>query len=293
MPPSPRTRFSNPRCYLNSSFDCSLEMSREHYISASVIRALGGQFKISGLPWQQAGQDQEIGINSLTSKVLCARHNAAFSPTDASAKRFFGIMFSIIANLSRRDRDPCGTEWYLVSGEMLELWSMKTLFGLYPKIAAKNRMRLSSTQTISADRLRRVIRRGGLLPPDGLYLRIPARQAGTYEPKMQLSPLSVFDQEVIGLRWSIFGVEFDFVFNSSNANMKRLVPDCIYRPGLLRLKKGNKCHAVAMTWPKSATADRELSSTSQPTSALEPEPYRCCSTGNAHSQKRSCCTSQN
>jgi hypothetical protein len=232
-------------------------MSGEHYISESVINCLGGQFKISGFPWQEIGQEQEVGINSLRSKVLCKRHNEAFSPLDESAKKFFGILFSIIAEFSGESGHLNGSTWHFVSGEMLELWLMKTLFGLSPKIAAKSRVRLSDTQTISMNRLRRVIKRGRLLPPDGLYLRIPDQQSGTYEPKLNLTPMSVFDQ-VIGLRWSIFGFEFDFAFDTSNLEMGYLKADYIYRPGILRIRKGQRCHAIVMTWPRDASGHHEV-----------------------------------
>ncbi len=243
-PPPPRTGLPNPQCYLASSLDCSRTMSGEHYVSESVIKALGGEFKISGFPWQDVGQEQVIGINSLRSKVLCKRHNEAFSPIDEAAKKFFGVLYSIIADISGESGDRDGTDWYLVSGEMLELWLTKTLFGLYPKIAAKGRIRLSATQTISVTRLRRTVKRGRLLPPDGLYMEIPTEKIGTYEPKLNLAPLSVFDQEVVGLRWSIFGFAFDFAFDTSSLNMEPFKSKYIYRPDVLRIKKSRRCHAI-------------------------------------------------
>jgi hypothetical protein len=141
---------------------------------------------------------------------------------------------------------------------MLEFWFVKTLFGLCSKIAANNRIRLGTTHQISVNRLRRTIKRGRLLPPDGLYVRIPSQRTGTYEPKLNLIPLSVIDQEVVGLRCSVFGFAFDFPFDASNVNIESFRNNCIYRPGVFRIKKGWRCHTIVMTGPKDARGDREI-----------------------------------
>jgi hypothetical protein len=258
-PPAPRTGVFNPQCYLAASRDCSLKKSGEHYISASVIKALGGQFTISGFPWQEIGEERAVGINSLRSNVLCKRHNEALSPIDAAAERFFRILQSIMEDIFRASGELEGTVWYLVSGEMLELWLTKTLFGLYPKIAAKNRARLSLTQSISEKKLRNVLKRGGLLPPDGLYAQRATGQGVEFFPKLSFSALSVFNQEVVGLNWKVFSFAFDFLFDSSNVNMELFKKDYVYRPSVLRIKRGQRCHAILMTWPKLAYGDGELS----------------------------------
>jgi hypothetical protein len=125
-PPSPSTRFAHPRCYMRSTQDCDEQLSKEHFISASVLSHLGGRdVGVKRLPWLKGDDTKSLSINSLTSKILCKRHNEAFSPLDSFAGRFFSTLINIVDDsinrktLSRRDK------WYLISGDDLELWLLK------------------------------------------------------------------------------------------------------------------------------------------------------------------------
>ena len=50
-PPGSPTGFSHPNCYLRETYDCSEQISREHYISRSVLEQLGSVLRVSGMPW--------------------------------------------------------------------------------------------------------------------------------------------------------------------------------------------------------------------------------------------------
>jgi hypothetical protein len=50
-PPGPQTRFSHPSCYLAGTDDCSERISREHYMSKSVLDQLGNTLRVTGMPW--------------------------------------------------------------------------------------------------------------------------------------------------------------------------------------------------------------------------------------------------
>jgi len=64
-------------------------LSAEHYMSRSVLEALGDTVAIGGAPWLGRGEQREIGINKLTAKILCSRHNTALFPADTAAGEFF------------------------------------------------------------------------------------------------------------------------------------------------------------------------------------------------------------
>jgi hypothetical protein len=113
-------------CHLEGHGECSGSLSREHYISASLLRQLNCDkgFKIGGLSWQPPQQMQAIGIGSLQSKILCQTHNSQLSPLDAVSSDLFRTLNAVdkhrssVPQLSRFD------------GPSVERWLLKVLFGL-------------------------------------------------------------------------------------------------------------------------------------------------------------------
>src|SRR5947207_11468886 len=75
-PPPPCTAYSHQGCYLKGLGDCSRNISREHYVSRDVLNVLQttGQVGIAGMPWLASNENQTVGIEALTAKILCARH---------------------------------------------------------------------------------------------------------------------------------------------------------------------------------------------------------------------------
>ena len=54
-PRGPQTRFSHPSCYLAGTNDCSERISREHYMSKSVLDQLGNTLRVTGMPLLKPG----------------------------------------------------------------------------------------------------------------------------------------------------------------------------------------------------------------------------------------------
>jgi hypothetical protein len=77
------------RCQLEGYGECSGGMSREHYISASVLRYMNqnGGLKIGGLSWQPPQHLQPVGIKALQSKILCVLYNSNLSPLDSTGEK--------------------------------------------------------------------------------------------------------------------------------------------------------------------------------------------------------------
>jgi hypothetical protein len=88
-PPGKVTGYSHAGCYLRNTRDCSEQISREHYISRSVLTQLGEVLRISGAPWLDPDQTLDTTVENLTAKILCKRHNEALSPLDGEAGLFF------------------------------------------------------------------------------------------------------------------------------------------------------------------------------------------------------------
>jgi hypothetical protein len=116
---------------------CSAKLSREHILSQSIQKQLGGgsEVDVFGFPFQHQ-HPQTFSISSLASKVLCSNHNAALSPLDTEAGRLFEKSLAIVQDFNLADK-MC-----LFAGEDIELWLLKTMLGM---IQAKQTSLLNST----------------------------------------------------------------------------------------------------------------------------------------------------
>lgn len=88
----------------------------------------GEGLKVRGMPWWP-GEAKPITPDHLTARILCQRHNSALSPLDAAAERAFRALGDAIAHASRKSLAR-RTLHFMLSGEALELWSMKTMAGV-------------------------------------------------------------------------------------------------------------------------------------------------------------------
>jgi hypothetical protein len=123
-----RTEHRNPRCYARDLGGCSTAISREHYISKSVMLAAGGKPQIAGLKFQEPETLQSFGVGGMTAKILCRRHNHDLSPLDAEAAHFFSTLRDFDRDL--RDATQSVTAEATTDGAKLERWMLKLLAGL-------------------------------------------------------------------------------------------------------------------------------------------------------------------
>lgn len=103
------------------------KISREHYFSADILERIG-KSPISGLAWLN-GEVKDLSPASLTSKILCERHNSVLSPLDAEAGKLFDALGEIDAALGDTAPPAPSKEWVL-NGADLERWLLKTLLGV-------------------------------------------------------------------------------------------------------------------------------------------------------------------
>ena len=117
--------YHHPNCYGQKIGSCSQKLSREHYVSDKVLRAISqaeNKVRVSGLKFLPSGVEKEIGISSLTGKILCKSHNSALSGYDTAGLDFFTAMERVIVPGS----PPAPIR---ISGDRLEAWMLKTLVG--------------------------------------------------------------------------------------------------------------------------------------------------------------------
>jgi len=115
-PHLPQTMIPNERCYAAPLADCVSEISREHYVSKSLLRYInrvGGGMTVSGPRWLKDGP-RKLPPDALAANVLCRRHNAALSHLDDIAVRLFKAFDDANAGGSGRQ------EIYLFNGHDVE-----------------------------------------------------------------------------------------------------------------------------------------------------------------------------
>src|SRR5438552_1752759 len=83
------------QCWAKSLSECSDQMSGEHLLTKALFP---NGLAIRGFPWCR-GEVKTVGVNALTAKVLCSKHNSMLSPLDAAAKDAWCV-FRYISDLN-------------------------------------------------------------------------------------------------------------------------------------------------------------------------------------------------
>lgn len=124
-PPGEKTQGRKSGCYASGLEDCGGRLSREHYISESLLRHLNSDegLRVWGLPWIDETLQFSYPPGAFASKVLCERHNAALSPLDDLATYLFESL-----NEGKAQGDERKLV-YLLNGHDIERWLLKVLCG--------------------------------------------------------------------------------------------------------------------------------------------------------------------
>lgn len=244
-PAGSATGHAHPSCFARELRDCSTTISREHYISQSVLGLFSGsRLMVSGFPWISKGEERQVSPTSLTGKVLCKRHNEALSVLDTVAYKFFQFFTSEWTRKSK-------VEVYLTRGNDLERWLLKMLCGLVASgNAVLNGQRLSGW-TPSREWLRILFGTKDVEFPAGLHCIV-----GNY----RAAPKSFYAHPVftelaghpIALVFTVEGIGFLLAMetlpsmresNSTGAMVK-------YRPMALQLCEGDLTREAHFGWPE-------------------------------------------
>lgn len=253
VPTGPLTGHGNESCYLKTTLNCSTKTSKEHYISRSVLQQLGEPLRWTGLPWEKPGVEIDYGLNSLSSHILCDRHNSALSPLDQLASNAFRSIRGSsdelnVRSISRRKK------WFLVSGEALELWAFKTICGLfYASVAAQNKQSLNKAYSIDVSRFEKAVRQRSVDAGCGLYV---TPHTGERKP-LVYAPLSVEQEKrVIGVRIGLAALEFDIILDPTGVNFDYLKRNFLYRPWFINLFSQQRTHTIVLSWPSHPVGSR-------------------------------------
>jgi len=260
LPKPPKTGFSHQGCYLRQTGDCSDHISREHPVSNTILEAMGVEIEFTGLPGRPRGDVATLSPKSLVSKILCKRHNGALSPLDSAAGRTFRILQEITRDIAPYNQSTdTGEKWHLVSGEALELWCLKTLFGLYHgRIATYNGTRLVDTHFLDDARLRTALEQRRLPPPCGLYLQaVDGGVISDVHEAVSVSPMGSEDgTRVVGVTIGLVGLMFHVMIDPVGVNLDRLREQAIYHPWHMLFRNRFRKHRLVMTWHDRQSVER-------------------------------------
>jgi hypothetical protein len=251
-PPPPRTGYAHPNCYLASLGDCSREISREHYVSRAVLECMpgNGTIRIHGMPWLAPGEAKEVGVDSVTAKILCSRHNSALSELDDQAARFFRTFRKIAVKFTERSLSR-RTDLYLFSGTTIEMWMVKIACGIFfSRIAESDGVKLVDSHKFSTTDAIRALT-GGVFPPGGgMYMR--AKTGGNVDITyiLQIAPLTMVDEKrVVGALISVMGQHFEIIFDTTNVALHSASDDYVYRPTELIFTNKVREQKTWLSWP--------------------------------------------
>jgi hypothetical protein len=191
------------KCFLHGFGTCSEKITKEHYISDTVLRAFSGEgnFQIGGLAWQKEKMAlQDIGISSLTSKILCKNHNSQLSPLDEEAGRF---VRHVIAVDKCPESAPNAIEF---DGEKIQRWMLKTIMSTLEAGAFQG-------PTLSG-RHKRILLGGAWPSTWGLYAEVSEdMQIFTQDLYLETAHISG-TSEVVAARFRLAGIQLTVVIAS-------------------------------------------------------------------------------
>lgn len=130
-PRGPITGYANIKCYARGDHNCSRKISKEHFISETLLRQIhvNNTAKVAGLKWQQKETFNVVPLSGLASNILCERHNNALSPLDGCIGSFAKTIGEFdAALLSSTSADA--SEQRFFSGDDIERWMVKSLLGM-------------------------------------------------------------------------------------------------------------------------------------------------------------------
>lgn len=117
------------KCWADNLGSCEGKISGEHIISKGIFT---GKFvNVQGFPWNR-GEIKAIGINSITSNILCTHHNNSLSIVDNEGIDLFRAIRRFEEILSGRNfLINQSTLNHIASGKLLEQWFIKHAINLF------------------------------------------------------------------------------------------------------------------------------------------------------------------
>jgi hypothetical protein len=215
-------------CWASGLGDCSEKISREHLVSQSLF--MSEEITVQGFPWCK-DTPKKVGLQNLTAKILCRKHNSDLSPIDEAGAAAFDAIRQAkrLGNIRQRLRT---TYWHVekfkIDGPALERWFVKTLVN----VAFGREHRIGSDSTVAGEPSMRLVEIAfGKNKSDGragIYQVVHVGQQIQSDDTVSFSPLIKDNSYIAGGLFSFRGLRFLLFLGSEGLNA---LPHAIGLPG--------------------------------------------------------------
>lgn len=195
-------------CWATCLGDCSDKISREHIISACLFPA--DKIMVQGPAWCK-DEPKEIGLASLTKKILCTKHNSDLSEIDAAAVEAMNALRDAtrLMNLriERKIKSPSVKRFH-IDGLALERWFLKTFINIAYKGAYPIGSKSAKTWTPSPELVEIVFGRKEFVPKAGLYFLGELGDLIESSDKIRATTYATGDGRLVGSLFYFRGFRF-------------------------------------------------------------------------------------
>ncbi len=252
-----RTGHANPSCYGRASNDCSEDLTLEHYISDDLLESIAWDGKavlVRGAAWLPSDAGKPVGVNSLSSRMLCGRHNRALSPLDQMATDYFRYFLEdqldIFKFLGNDDRQDFARSFIMANGPFMELWMLKALWGAIESKALNvdGRTAYRFRLGVTTEQLAEILWRGADWPPHwGMYVVQDRDHDQPITQRAVRIRLVSDGTAILGGYIQIAGFEYLIAFERPPVNH-------FFRPGGMAFRRvgfrTHSCKLAAFAWPE-------------------------------------------
>jgi hypothetical protein len=220
---------SNPKCYARTLGDCSEKISKEHYISHSLLKILAGSdtLDVSGFPWLN-GSSIKTSPSGLTASFLCKKHNEQLSSLDGEALKFFNHL---------RYKVPQKNEAFEIDGGLLEKWCLKLLVGIV--ILQHGKENIPDRKWLEVLYRNRELSNG-----EGLYIPRNGGSRGVYNEVQIELKINEIKKSVLGVFIQSGWFRCYFCVDPSEFPQG----DFVYRPSFVGIQYPDQRRGVGLGW---------------------------------------------
>ena len=237
---------SKPRCYAFELGDCRGKITKEHFISASLIKFAQPDTSAIDLGGF-AGYSKPTGVQRLANKkMLCEHHNSLLSVLDEEMFRFVKTVFSF----NNGDAQAVDESF---DGALLTRWMQKYLFGA--SVAFPSQVRLS--EKIEKFELlkfmfglRSIPENWGLLVPSFFSADNFHTETGETWPPWAVAPLEYPSEGHIGAEVQVFPVRLRYI-----PGIGPFTGTERFKPRTIRLKLPDREAVLTLRWNGFAGGD--------------------------------------
>jgi len=232
----------NNKCIASKFNNCEGPISGEHYISRAILEFLSNNntAEIYGLPWIEPKKIKKIGINSLTSNILCSKHNSDLSDYDSEILKLFKAFDEIDKHFNGSIN--LNINEVIIDGDKIEKWMLKACVGMIAsKQISNNHQR---QEIINKDIYLDILFDNKIFPNNwGLYFKIPENKTIHKFNGYSFLPKTA-NNELKSVEFWINNFIFNFVLGEPD-NQEEWG---IYRINKIIFKNGNESKIIKFNW---------------------------------------------